>query len=262
MYKFAAVLAVVSVLACGCATQQKSAAVKLEVLPEFELDYRGEIGDAVDITKDMPEYTPAEGEPEWVYNIEVRLLRGSLANAEALFGDSVHRVGAWSVDDGEISDAGPGGMTVVSAPRLSIFERQQGTISITNQVAYISAFQIRSAEATRVADPVVDVLNTGIVLSLKASGGSKTHMRLELDLTMSAVVRPMETQEVQVFGAPMTIQLPVMYTQRLKAQGEVSESRTLVLTGMIEEEGEVSVLLIKGTRTKIEHEPDTPTEEK
>lgn len=258
MCKFAAALAVGALLACGCATQQKSAAVKLEVLPEFELDYRGEIGDAVDITKDMPEYTPTEGEPEWACNIEVRVLRGSRAQAEALFGDSVHRVGAWSVADAEISLAGLGGMTVVTAPRLSVFERQQGTISITNQVAYISAFQIRSSDATRVADPVVDVLNSGLVLSLRASGGSETHMRLELDLTMSEVVRPMETQEVQVFGAPMTIQLPVMYTQRLKAQGEVSESRTLVLTGMVEEKGEVSVLLVKGTRTKIEREPETP----
>ena len=83
-------------------------------------------------------------------------------------------------------------------------------------------------------------------------------MKLEIDVTQSSVMRPIESQDVQVFGAPMTIQVPVMYTQRLKAQGEVSEDRTLVLTGMIESGDQVSVVLINGKRTKVDYEPEQP----
>ena len=258
MYKLAAICAVVALLACGCATEHPAQTVEMEPLPGFDVEYQGEVGDGTAVTGDMPEYTQPEDQPDWMYTMEVRFVRCSHDDAVALFGERINTVGAWSMDSGALETGKDNGLTLVSAPRLSVFEKQTGTISILNQIAYIKSFQISSEGSTRVADPVVDTLAEGLVLGLRVQQADAGSMKLEIDVTQSSVMRPIESQDVQVFGAPMTIQVPVMYTQRLKAQGEVSEDRTLVLTGMIESGDQVSLVLINGKRTKVDYEPEQP----
>jgi hypothetical protein len=58
-----------------------------------------------------------------------------------------------------------------------------------------------------------------------------------------------------VLGAPMTVQTPVIFSQRLKGEGTASEGKTLVLTGMVRGD-DVYVILISATRRELEEKQD------
>ena len=271
MLRLSTILAAAALFACGCATNQIEP-LELEPVPEFELAYTGEVGR--DGPRDLPQYTEPESNTDFFHHLEVRILRGSAAEAEALFGPRVRHVAAWSMSTDELeahslklvgstratSEFMPG-LKVLAAPRLSVFDGQQGSIMVFNEVAYISGFDVSvvgprlgsgvGTPGSRIANPVVETVTDGLVLGLRASAADEDHMRLSVDLTLSEVVKPIRTQQVNVLGAPVSVQMPVLYTQRLKGEGLVSGDRVLVLTGMMEGD-DVFVVLISGQRINRE----------
>jgi hypothetical protein len=253
MRLLSALLLAVGLCACGCATTTVEP-VALDPVSDFKVSYSGELGRH--LVTDLPEYTQPESPTSLVYALEVRILKGKAADAEALFGKRVHTVGAWSMqaEDFDLTQ-----MQMVSAPRLTVFEGQNGTISVTNEIAYISGFEVTGGENTRVADPVVETLIDGLMLGLNARTADEKQMRLGVNLVLAEVVRPIATQQINVLGSPVTIQTPVLYSQRLKGEGQVSEDRVLVLTGMVKRD-EVYVVLITGKRAEL-NENETPKEE-
>jgi len=239
-----ALLAAVGLLTCACATSPRIQRLELEPA-EFAVSYSGQLGPhALD---ELPEYTLPEKEASVTYTLEVRILRGKAADAAALFGQGVHVVGAWSMDAAVLSGDKLAAMQLVSAPRLTVFEGQNGTITVTNQVAYISGFEVTSSDGARVADPVVETLLDGLMLGLSAKTADGGQMRLSLDLTMAECVKPIRTQEIDVLGSRVTIQTPVIYSQRIKGEGLLRQDRALVLTGMVNQD-EVYVVVVTGTR--------------
>lgn len=251
-------LAVVALLACGCATQKVSEPVTLEVLPDFSVSYSGGLN--ANATTDMPEYAQPEEKSDTAYMLEVRILRCESEQAETVFGARAHTIGAWSMDASELADSGVAGLNLISAPRLSVMEGQSGTITILNQVAYISGFELSGKDDTRIADPVIDVMQEGIVLGLRAQSVDADRMNLSLDLALVDLVKPIQTQQISLGGAPVTIQTPVVYTQRMKGQGKVAESNVLVLTGMADRDNGVYVVLITGKRFDLSEEPGSDSQ--
>jgi hypothetical protein len=247
-----AIIAAVGLLACGCATTTVEP-VALERVSDFKLSYSGELGR--NLVGDLPQYTRPESETALVYALEVRILKGRAIDAEALFGKRVHTVGAWSM---QAQDFDFSTMQTVAAPQLTVFEGQNGTISVNREIAYISGFEVTGGENSRVADPVVETVVDGLMLGLNARTADETQMRLAVDLVLAEVVRPIASQQINVLGAPVTIQTPVIYSQRLKGEGHVSEDRVLVLTGMLNQ-GEVYVILITGKRAELS-DIETPEE--
>lgn len=245
------VLAIIAALAllAGCAS--RPATIEAEPEPSFKVAYSGGIGDvAQDVLNEPPQYTgPASTEGTPIVRIEARILRLSAGAAEALLGKYAGTVGALALE----SDAADellqrvrerNDCSLVSAPVLSVFEGQVGTISVSNDVAYISGYELRSeAPHTRIADPVVSVVQDGILLGVTAAakvGG----WQLELDLSVTELMRPIGRRTIQVFGQPMTVQVPVLMTQRIKGAGKASAGRTLALTGMVGADNHVLLVLV------------------
>ena len=256
MRTVSAILAAVALLACGCATQLKTEPVKLEVLPDFSVAYSGGLNR--NVNTELPEYTQPEAKSDTAYMLEVRIIRCDSAQAEDVFGARSRSVGAWTMDAAELDGRRIAALNLTSAPRLSVMEGQSGTITILNQVAYISGFELSGKESTRIADPVIDVMQEGIVLGLRAQSSDEKRMDLSLDLALVDLVKPIQTQEISLGGAPVTIQTPVVYTQRMKGQGNVAESKVLVLTGMADREDGVYIVLITGKRMDLSEKPAIP----
>lgn len=59
-------------------------------------------------------------------------------------------------------------VTLLSAPRLTLFHGQQGSISIMEQFAYISGYEKQVASGSTCWDPIIGVLNEGTSLDLCA----------------------------------------------------------------------------------------------
>ena len=261
MKLFSAFLAGVALLASACATSQPTEAVKLEVLPDFEVSYSGALNDKTE--PEIPQYTQAESDTDVAYTLEAKILSCSAEQGEEIFGKRAQVIGAWSMPADELTLERMSKLEVVSAPRLMVFEGQNGVITIVNQVSYISGFEIEGKADQRIADPVIDVVQDGLMLGLRATSGDATHMNLQLDLTLADLVRPIKTQTVQLGGAGVTIQTPVVYIQRMKAQGKVSQDKVLVLTGMTKRDGSIYVVLITGQRMKLDDTvPDQDLPEK
>jgi hypothetical protein len=245
-----AMIAAIGLFAIGCASPSHSVAtVALDPVSDFKVSYSGELGR--NTVSEVWQFTRPEEKTSLVYTLEVGILKGKAVDAEALFGKRVHTVGAWSMRAEDLSQARMPQLKMVAAPRLTVFEGQSGTISLTAEVAYISGFEITGGDNALVADPVVDTVVDGLMLGLSAKSANETQMRLGVDLVLAEVVRPIATQQINVFGAPVSIQTPVIYSQRLKGEGLVSEDRVLVLTGMVDQD-EVYVVLITGKRVDLD----------
>ena len=248
-------------MASGCAGT-KTAAVEMQALEDFEVSYIGGIGDGSDTSSAMPEVTSTEDETATsAHQIEVQVLRMSLDDARKNFGKRVTEIGAFSIESNPVELKLLRDIPILSAPRVTIYDGQTGVIQITNQISYISGFEFSGEKSTRIADPIVDVLNEGLVLSVKADKRGEGRVHLELELLLSEVAKPIKTQDVKLLGAPMTIQTPVAMNQRLTAKGEFDEDRTLVLAGMIGRDDEVTLLLVKSAAIEIEPAKQQPKDE-
>lgn len=239
--------AVCFTLLAGCATQRGSM-LHLERDQSFRVDYSGAVGSGVD-TPTVREFEPAE-KGERLIELEARILRLTAAQAHRLVNDP-DLIGAASIPSGKADELvaqalGLGGV-LVSAPRVATYLDQSATISVINETAYISAFELTGKAATRVADPVVSTIVDGLLLGMKVAEG-KGGLWLELDLAMAEVVRPIPTRSLKVFGSSMTIQTPTTFTQKITVSGVVAPGEVLVLTGLVGQDNEVVIVLVKTTR--------------
>lgn len=246
-------VAVAALLACGCASNVKPVAhpVELEALPEFAVTYSGEVGASVET--ELPEVVSVESDSDLAYLLTMRVLKGTPDAAEAQFGEKVNYIGVWSIPAAEATRERLTALETVSAPSQMVREGKLGRVMIGQYSAFISKFEITGEGATRVADPIVDTLRIGLAIGLRPQSVTETSMRLSLDMQITDLVTPIRSQEVTVFGAPMTVQTPVLSIQRMKGEGVVAEDRVLVLTGWVFE-GDVYIVLVNAKRIQLDED--------
>lgn len=247
------IVAVVLCLATGCASRPEAFEPMAELAPEsdFVLSYSGGLS-ARQLLDDLPVRESTQSNPDVVYAVEVRFLRAGPEGARRMFGDRAIEIGASSLPASHVTEELLAQGTLVSAPRLSVFENQSGTVRVSNEIAYVSGFAIQGESARRVADPIVDIAHEGLLVELSVVAAGESKLSLSVGVAMSEIVRPIQSQRVRVYGAEMEIQVPVTYTQQISASGEISEDRVLVLTGIIGRDNAIYTVLISGRRTSID----------
>lgn len=234
------------VLLAGCAAP-RGPMLSLERDESFKVEYTGAVGTDVNTPAVRPFEPAAKGDR--LVELEARILRLASAQAERLVNDP-GLIGAANLPgakaDELVDRARKLGGVLVSAPRVAAYLDQSATISVINETAYISAFELKGEAATRVADPVVSTIVDGLLLGMKVGEG-KGGLWLELELAMAEVVKPIPTRSVKVFGSSMTIQTPTTLTQKITVSGVVASGEVLVLTGLVGQDNEVVIVLVKTT---------------
>lgn len=88
------------------------------------------------------------------------------------------------------------GVEVLSAPTLLIRPLQKSKLSILNQVAYVSDFELVVVEpgAVEIVDPVIDVIQEGVVFEVRAVPLSPGLYGVEVDLSQVTILH-MRTYE-------------------------------------------------------------------
>ncbi len=253
-------LAIFAILAGACllgACARQPAPV-LEVVsdPAMEVSYSGEVGTG---NLPQPSALPAIAEPEpgverGTLQVNTKFFRLSAGAAEALLGQGAGTVAATSLTDAAVKtwlsaltkrkDA-----EVISSPIVQMWDGARSNIVISNQVSYISSFELSGDGTQRIADPVVDTMTEGLMLEVRATSSSDG-MNLDLKLTMAELQRPIATQNVRVFGSSMTVQTPVMFTQSLTAQGTCADGQSLLLTGMVGQDNEVIIVIVQAFKVE------------
>ena len=126
-----------------------------------------------------------------------------------------------------------GTTNVVDAPSLTVFNGQRASLSVINHVSYVKDFDVEIAQAAVIAQPIVDVIQDGVVLDVRPVVSSdKRFITMELRPTVADLVRPIQTFTTSLgIGSDVTIELPVLKIQRARTTVTMPDGATLMIGG-------------------------------
>ncbi|MEM6675939.1 MAG: hypothetical protein AAF726_24030 [Planctomycetota bacterium] len=125
---------------------------------------------------------------------------------------------------------------VVNSQMLSVHDSQRAYVTVINQQAYIQDFDVEVAQFQAVADPVVNVLNEGVVLDVRPTIlENRKWLRLEIQPTIARVVA-LRDFATTLGGntAPVEFQLPELEVQSVNTSAFLPDGGSLLLGGLSE----------------------------
>lgn len=123
---------------------------------------------------------------------------------------------------------------LVTSPRISVHNTARGNLSVVNHVAYVQDFNVEIAQAASIADPIVNVVQDGVVLDVRpVISADRRFITLELRPTIATLKRPIR-EVVTTLGSQnsVTIQLPEVEYQRVRTSIPMPDGGTVLLGGL------------------------------
>ncbi|MGD2018701.1 MAG: hypothetical protein PVJ89_11330 [Planctomycetota bacterium] len=127
-------------------------------------------------------------------------------------------------------------METVTAPRLLVNNGARANISVLNQVAYVQDFDVQIAQAASIADPIINVIQDGVVLDVRpVVSADRRFITLELRPTIATLKRPIRDQPTTLGTQnSVTIQLPEVSIERVRTSIPIPDGGTVLLGGLKE----------------------------
>jgi type II secretory pathway component GspD/PulD (secretin) len=124
--------------------------------------------------------------------------------------------------------------TIVTAPKLTVYNHSRANITVLNQVSYIQDFDVEIAQAAQIGDPIVQTLRDGVILDVTPIvSADRKYVTLELRPTVALLKRPIQTFTTTLAnGPPVTIQLPEINIQRVRTTVTMPDGGILLLGGL------------------------------
>jgi Flp pilus assembly secretin CpaC/tetratricopeptide (TPR) repeat protein len=123
---------------------------------------------------------------------------------------------------------------LVTSPRITVHNTARGNLSVLNQVAYVQDFNVEIAQAASIADPIVNVVQDGVVLDVRpVVSADRRFITLELRPTIANLKRPIR-EVVTTLGSQnsVTIQLPEVEIQKVRTSIPMPDGGTVMLGGL------------------------------
>ncbi len=124
---------------------------------------------------------------------------------------------------------------LVTAPRVLVFNTARSNLAVMNQIAYVQDFDVEIAQAASIADPIISVVEDGVVLDVRpVVSADRRFITLELRPTVAELRRPISTftTSLGVSGNSVTIQLPELDISRVRTSIPMPDGGTVLLGGM------------------------------
>jgi hypothetical protein len=195
-------------------------------------------------TPPEPSEVPEPTDGGSLVNIAVRIIDVSVGDAAALFGKHHPTADAAFVilDEAEARAlltriAQQPGANVISAPRITVYDRQQANVSVLNQISFVQDYDVEQAkDGSSIADPIIGVIQEGIVIDLKPTlSANGTSVSLEFTGTFSALRKPIAEKKLSVGPGPdVTIQLPQIDVGKITATAQVPDGGWVLLGGSVQ----------------------------
>ncbi len=180
----------------------------------------------------------------WGVNVEVRIIDVELGQSAALFGkqrptaDSAFSVLATSEARALLTRiAQQPGASVISAPRLTVYDRQKANVSVLNQISFVQDYDVEQAkDGSSIADPIIGVIQEGLVIDFTPTlSNDRRWVELAFAGTFSALRKPIAEKKLSVGPGPdVTIQLPQIDVGTIKATVRAPEGGWVLLGGSVE----------------------------
>lgn len=125
--------------------------------------------------------------------------------------------------------------TLMTAPRLTVYNTQRSNITLVNQISYIRDYDVEVAQTASIADPVVGIIQDGLVLDVRPTiSNDRRFVTLELRPTVANLIEPIRTLTTTLGSQtqPVTIQLPELIVQSAETTVTVPDRGTVVIGGL------------------------------
>ena len=127
------------------------------------------------------------------------------------------------------------GAEQISAPRLTVYDRQKANVSILNQVSYIQDYDLEVSNEVTIADPIIGVIQEGILIDFTPSCAKDGRtIQVAFEGTFSSLQRPIPEKEISLAGGAgkkVTIQLPQLEIGRIRETVEVADGGWVLMGG-------------------------------
>ena len=123
---------------------------------------------------------------------------------------------------------------LVTSPRITVYNTARGNLAVLNQVAYVQDFNVEIAQGASIADPIVNVVQDGVVLDVRpVVSADRRFITLELRPTIANLQRPIR-EVTTTLGSQnsVTIQLPEVEVQKVRTSIPMPDGGTILLGGM------------------------------
>jgi type II secretory pathway component GspD/PulD (secretin) len=123
---------------------------------------------------------------------------------------------------------------IVSSPRILVSNTGRANLTFLNQVAYVKDFDVEIAQAASIADPIVDIVEEGVILDVRPIvSADRRFITIELRPTIAQLVRPIE-EVVTTLGSQnsVTIQLPELNLRKARTSIPMPDGATVLLGGL------------------------------
>ena len=123
---------------------------------------------------------------------------------------------------------------LVSNPRILVSNTGRANLTVLNQVVYVKDFDVEIAQAASIADPIIDVVQDGVILDVRpVVSADRRFITLELRPTIAELQRPIrEVSTTLGSQASVTIQLPELEIQRVRTSIPMPDGATVLLGGL------------------------------
>lgn len=125
--------------------------------------------------------------------------------------------------------------SVITAPRLTIFNNQRANLTLVNQVSYVKDYDVEVAQTAFIADPLVDVIQDGLTLDVRPTvSHDRKYVTLEVQPTVATLLRPIRTFETNLAGitTPVVIELPEIRYSKAQTTVKVPDGGYVIIGGL------------------------------
>ncbi|MDA1194365.1 MAG: hypothetical protein O2894_04205 [Planctomycetota bacterium] len=127
----------------------------------------------------------------------------------------------------------------ITAPRITVYNTQRANVSMLNQVSYVQDYEVEIAQASNIANPVIQTIQDGIVLDVRpVVSADRRFVQLELRPTVAVLQRPIPTFSTSLAAgpisanAPVILQIPELQVSRVRTTVNMPDEGTLLLGGL------------------------------
>ncbi|MCE9594055.1 MAG: hypothetical protein K8S98_07675 [Planctomycetes bacterium] len=150
-------------------------------------------------------------------------------------------------------------ISIMQAPRIVAWPRQKNVLSTLDQVAYVKEWRVETVEPDhqQIADPLVDVVQSGILIESRAVLLDEKRIGLETVVTQSDLKIPIATKKVKLAihgGIEVEIGQPEVTTVSLRTTVMLESNSYALFRGPLAGGDRDVVVLLHATRVDGEME--------
>ncbi len=122
----------------------------------------------------------------------------------------------------------------ITSPIVSVFNTQRAFVTVVNQVSFVQGYDVDVANAARIADPNIGIVQEGIVLDVRPTiSFDRKYVMLDVQSTVANLTRPIRRFQTNLGGGtdPVEFQLPELEVQDAQTTAVVPDGGSVILGG-------------------------------